>query len=246
MLNKLITDTELRAHSFRTGSKTYPVPAQYTLTPAARDFIKEQGITLVESSAGMSRAPIPMRDGKPVYVLAESGAETTEKGEFLTHLRQNVLVPKTHPRIVLRGKLDSLQGEIILLQTLAAKERNTALQQELGEILTFTRSILGAEVKEEPMPPFFLLGMDSAALRHASHCVEEVFGIPHPIPDCSFGETAARLNCLRAAVRETELAAAAAFSQGERTDLIEALNRLSSAIYILFCKTVSGKGGNRP
>ena len=58
------------------------------------------------------------------------------------------------------------------------------------------------------------------------------------------GETAARLNCLRAQVREVELSAMHAFPHGERNDLIEGLNRLSSAVYILFCKTVSAKGGN--
>ena len=47
----------------------------------------------------------------------------------------------------------------------------------------------------------------------------------------------ARLNRLRALTRETELAAVAAFQDREgrptRTDILRALNRMSSLIYIL-------------
>ena len=236
----ILTDAALRAHFFRTREKTYPLSAGCILTPAARDFAKEQGITFVAQS--MSRAPIPVRGGKPVYIIAETGEETTEKGELLTHLHDNVLVPKTHPRIAFRGQLDRLQAQIILLQTLTDCP---TLKARLGELLSCTRAILGAEVKGEPLPPFTLFGMDSASLRRASHHVEEVFGIPHPIPDHTMGEVPARLNLLRTSVRETELAALRAFPKGERTDIVEALNRLSSAVYILFCQTVSQKGGTK-
>lgn len=243
----ILTDTELRAHFFRTGSTTYPLPAGCILTPAARDFIKERGITLLSGPKGMSMSPVPLRGGKPVYVKAESGEELSEKPEELTHLHGNVLVPKTHPRIALRGRLDALQAEIILLQSLSPCP---ALTRDLGEVLAFCRAILGAEVKEEPLSPISLLGMDSGQLRRASHHTQEVFGIPHPIPSYEMGELAARLNLLRTQVREAELSAARAFPAGERKDLIEGLNRLSSAIYILFCRKVSGwyeqQGGDGP
>ena len=54
------------------------------------------------------------------------------------------------------------------------------------------------------------------------------------------GESVLTLNLLRAQVREAEISAAKAFNE-ERTDIIEALNRLSSAVYILECKTISGR-----
>lgn len=237
----ILTDAALRAHFFRTRERTYSLPAGCIPTPAARDFAKEQGITFVDALQGMSMSPVPEKHGKAVYVNAETGEELLTKPEELTHLHGNVLVPKTHQRIAFRGKLDSLQGEIILLQTLTQCPK---LRQDLGEILSFTRAILGAEVKDEPLPAIALLGMDSASLRRTSHRVQEVFGMPHPIPSYEMGEVAARLNLLRAHVREVELSAANAFPEGERNDLIEGLNRLSSAIYILFCKTV--KGGTNP
>jgi ethanolamine utilization cobalamin adenosyltransferase len=56
------------------------------------------------------------------------------------------------------------------------------------------------------------------------------------------GPLAARLNLLRTKVREAELLAVRVFGPGEdeREDLILAMNRLSSALYWLFCKEISG------
>ena len=242
MRPKLLTDAELRAHFFRTHSKTYPLPADTILTPAARDFVKEQGINLVPAGNSMSMSPIPKKGGKPVYVEAATGRELTEKPETMTHLRGNLLVPKTHPRIAFRGKLDSLQAQIIALQVRCKDE--PALLRDLGELLSACRAILGAEVKEEPLPPLRILGMDSGELRRCSHQVKEVYGIGHPVPSYEMGPICAQLNLLRTQVRETELSAARAFEKGDstfdRADLIEGLNRLSSAVYILFCRKVSG------
>jgi ethanolamine utilization cobalamin adenosyltransferase len=58
------------------------------------------------------------------------------------------------------------------------------------------------------------------------------------------GPLAARLNLLRTRVREAELLAVRVFGPGEdgRDDLILAMNRLSSALYWLFCRLVSGGG----
>ena len=58
------------------------------------------------------------------------------------------------------------------------------------------------------------------------------------------GELALRLNTIRAQVREAELAAAAAFEypgEAPREDIIRELNRLSSGVYILFCRLLAGK-----
>ena len=57
------------------------------------------------------------------------------------------------------------------------------------------------------------------------------------------GRLCASLNELRTQVRETELCAVNAFAQDGpdgRLDIIEGLNRLSSCVYILFCRTAAG------
>ena len=88
-----------------------------------------------------------------------------------------------------------------------------------------------------------LLGMDSAQIRRVSHNVKEHIGINHPIPTYKMGKLCAGLNELRTQVRETELYAVNAFeseSPDARNDIIEGLNRLSSCVYILFCRLAAG------
>ena len=58
------------------------------------------------------------------------------------------------------------------------------------------------------------------------------------------GSTYAWLNKLRASVRETEVAAVSAFKDKrrmERKDIVEELNRLSSALHIMMLKYLSGE-----
>ena len=65
------------------------------------------------------------------------------------------------------------------------------------------------------------------------------------------GRMAAELNRLRAKVREAELSAARAFMTAEgvveRPDIIRNLNRLSSGVYIVFCRWLAGyyEGGRK-
>ena len=69
-----------------------------------------------------------------------------EKPEHMTHLYGDVLVPKNHPRILLRGKMDTLESELILCQ-LADK----SLEGPVGEILGLARQIIRCEVLGEPL-----------------------------------------------------------------------------------------------
>ena len=112
--------------------------------------------------------------------------------------------------------------------------------EDLEELLDYTRRILAAEVKEEALEELRLLGMDSAGIRYASHRVKESVGIDHPVPDHRMGRTCVLLNLLRTRVRECELSAVRAFQQEDgscgRKDIVEGLNRLSSCVYILFCR----------
>ena len=97
-------------------------------------------------SGTMSRSPVPMHGGRPVYVDAASGRSMTEKPEEMTHLNGNLLVPKTHPRIAFRGMLDSLSAEILCMQEGAWSSGNHALVEALQAVLDYIRAILGAEV----------------------------------------------------------------------------------------------------
>ena len=159
-----------------------------------------------------------------------------KKPEHMTSLYGNILVPKTHGRIVFRGLVDTLQAEVIEAQVLASGLGEMEFCGKLGEILDFLRALMAAEVKETPLPPPFLFGMDAEEIHRLSH---EVFisnakGKP-VLPDYTHGPLAARLNTLRARTREVELCSVKVFGDN-REDIILALNRLSSALWWLTCQ----------
>ena len=242
----ILTDVELRAHWYRTQDRCYTVAPGTYVTPAAQDFIREHQIQLHFAAPvpeNMTVTPIPVRAGKAKYVDYATGAALDHKPEHMTHLRGNLLVSKKHPRIVFRGRLDSLMAQIISIQTAAAEEGKEKLAQELEELLGYLRLMLAAEVKDDPLEPIRLLGMDSSQIRQCSHHVKEHIGIDHPIPHYKMGKLCASLNELRTQVRETELIAVNAFeydTPDARGDIIEGLNRLSSCVYILFCRAAAG------
>ena len=249
--SKILTDIELRAHWYRTQDKCYTVEPGAYVTPAARDFIREHQIQLhfaAPSSCGktMTVTPIPVQGGKAKYIDYATGEPLAEKAENMTHIRGNLLVGKQHPRIALRGKLDSLMARVMSVQLVAQELGAAKVCEELEELLAYLRAMLAAEVKDESLQPINLLGMNSEEIRRCSHYVKEHIGIDHPIPSYRMGRLCVMLNELRTQVRETELCAVNAFAQEEgnaHQDIIEGLNRLSSCVYILFCRAVAGQYG---
>lgn len=245
----ILTENDLRSHPPAPGARQYQVEEGTFVTESARSWLEKRDIQLVilpkgRMCGGMSRTPLPDR-GSRTYLDAATGLPLgREKPEEMTHLRGNLLVKKSSPRIAFRGKLDSLEAAILEAQALAHRQNAPAVRDGLGEVLEQVHLVLGAEVKDQPLGEVPILGMDQARLRQVSHNVKGAFGIDHPIPSWEMGELALRLNTLRTQVRETELAAAVAFeAPGEtpRPDIIRALNRLSSAVYILFCKLLAEK-----
>jgi ethanolamine utilization protein EutL len=176
---------------------------------------------------------------------AVSGETFSDKPEHLTHLVDDQsLVPKTHPRMDLRGKLDLLEGHLLDAQVAADLAGAPALVGELEEALALVRRIVGAEVTGKDLGAWTLLGLDAPGLRHAAHHTWELFGVPFMYPSVRHGAPVARLYLARAQAREAERALLVALppaSAETRPDLLLALNRLSSALYVMTCKYVSGR-----
>jgi ethanolamine utilization cobalamin adenosyltransferase len=181
-----------------------------------------------------------------IYVNDEI-MKSGKKPEHITSLSGDRMVSKTHGRIAFRGVIDTLEAEVIEAQVLASRPGEPeAFRACLGEILEYLRAIMAAEVKETPLQPPFLFGMDAETIHRQSHDTSGNFGAT--LPDHTQGPLAARLNTLRAKVREAELLAVRVFGpEGEphaedhvqRGDIILALNRLSSALWWLFCRYIS-------
>jgi ethanolamine utilization protein EutL len=181
------------------------------------------------------------------YRVLATGEPLDEKPEHLTHLVDDQsLVPKTHPRMHLRGQLDLLEGYLLDAQVAADAAGAGGLVGDLEEALALVRRVVGAEVTGKPLGAFSLMGMDAARLRHASHHTYELYGVPFMFPSVRHGAPVARTYLARAMAREAERALYAALP--ERTDLLLALNRLSSALYVMTCKYVGGRydAGRRP
>jgi ethanolamine utilization cobalamin adenosyltransferase len=159
-----------------------------------------------------------------------------EQQEHMTSLSGKTVVKKASPRIEFRGRLDSLDAFVVVVQLLAKNEKVPALIEELEEVRSRLHEIISCEVTDKPCADLSLWGLSSDAIRDRSHHPEKYFGIGHILPHHTMGIVAATLNHLRTQVRETELSACRAFdgeASPERPDIIKALNRLSGAVYIL-------------
>ena len=199
------------------------------LTSSARDFLSRERIEI-----------LPAEQAKPERYRLLRGGYLEEKPEHMTHLNGEFLVPKTHPRILFRGKLDTLEAELILCQQAAAH-----LAAPVGEILALARMLIRCDVLEEPVPEGKLCGLTEGEIRKRSHVPQDYYGQPHFMPGAEDGAVIARLNRARCAAREAELAAVAAFSDREgnptRVDILRALNRMSSMLYLLMIQEKSKK-----
>ena len=208
----------------RDGKRVFYLGKGDNLTPSARDWLRREGIEI------LSPAEIPKTYRLP------NGAALTEKPEHYTHLRGDILVPKAHPVIAFRGAMDTLQAQILLAQPVAPE----AIRKDLGEILDLARKIIAWDVLEEPVKTEKLCGLTQQEQRKRSHFPQEYYGVPHFMPEFSDGSAILRLNRCRTAARNAELTAVRAFVDGEgnvtRQDLLTALNRMSSMLYLLMIR----------
>lgn len=217
---RALTELELRRLHTTKGITSYPVPAGTLVTPAALQFARDNGIELKKTGG---------KNAKP---------------EEMTHLMGDKLVPKTHPRIVFRGKVDTLQAQVLAVIIEAGDWSIKGLPADLEAILKYLRILIRAEVTETPLPDLEFRGWNMDEIKARSHYPERYFGIGHLFPASQHGIAVARLNLLRTLCRETELAGVAAFTGSEavrRQDLITGLNRLNSLFYVMMIMIISDK-----
>ncbi len=214
----LFTEEHVRSNlRNRDGKRVFYLGQGDTLTPSARAFLQSQRIEI-----------LPASEAKPKVYKLESGGFLEEKPEHMTCLYGDVLVAKNHPRIIFRGMVDMLESELLL----GIWELDEDVQKPLTELLELARKIIRWDVLNEPAEVEKLYGLTPAEIRQKSHFPQKYFGKPHFMPAPTDGSTLLRLNRLRALARQTEIAAVAAFGD-TRLDLVTALNRMSSLLYIL-------------
>ena len=219
----LFSETEVKANiRNRDGKRVFYLGKGDQLTSGARDFLSRERIPI-----------LPAHQAKPERFRLMSGGFVEQKGEHLTHLNGDVLVPKTHPRIAFRGAMDTLEAELLLCQLVLGEP----WRKQVGEILEFARVLLRCEVLGEPVKQEGLCGLTAGEIRERSHRPPDFYGQAHFMPSVEDGEAILRLNRVRCAARHAELMAVAAFQDREgnptRVDLLQAMNRMSSMIWIM-------------
>lgn len=227
-------------------------------TPAAQQMLNERNITVrwrddkgqvfVEKAALNQEAPQfeqvhPLKSNniRPQNTCILCHSDVVKKPALMTHLNDKQLVPKSHPRILLRGKLDACISYCVVVQC-QMHNQPEILKAFMADIRSYLGQILQSEVMGQPLPPLSLGDFDDSVVHQWSHNPLKHLGHDHMLPEVSYGELVAQLNYLRAQVRELELSAITTFldhsmrlsSDGiDREDIVAGLNRLSSAVYVV-------------
>ncbi len=227
MIEKVITEALLRRQFLNELPETFTLLGGQLLTPAAAQFLNDRKITVVKDK-GVTGTD---------YVAVEDGQKYPVKPEHMTHLIGRQLVPKDHPRIILRGLIDNFQAEVLLLQ----QQVNGTLSIQLQDLFKRAQAILKAEVTGVELEPCDFLGLSETEIRERSHTPQKYFGTGHLDLNAELSSEVLSLNRLRTLIRQVELAAVTAFTHDktvERTDILRALNRLSSVIYVMMLMVV--------
>lgn len=168
-----------------------------------------------------------------------------KKLEVETHLNSDTLVRKSDPRIIFRGKLDSMSSNFILAQRLFKDLGEHDLYEYFNDFHNLIQKMTYADAMLTKIPDITIFNLDEATLREMSHHPKKYFGIPHLFGiDATYSVPVLTLNALRAAVRELELVYITVLDSMGKTECENGfdkyLNRLSSAVYILMCVYASG------
>ena len=255
---KFITEDYLKQYFGMRQNGEIQLEIGTRFTPAAQQMLTEKKITVrwhddkgqvfVETESvdpvtpKFERVhPLKSNNVRPENSCMLCHSNVDEKPSLMTHLDDRVLVPKTHPRILLRGKLDTCISYCVVVQC-AMNKQPEILKCFMADIRSYLGQILQSEVTSQPLPELNLGEFDSTVIHQWSHNPLMHLGHDHMLPDANYGTLVAELNYLRAQIRELELTAITTFldpsmqltSNGvSREDIIAGLNRLSSAVYVV-------------
>jgi ethanolamine utilization cobalamin adenosyltransferase len=235
------------------------LPPGTTLSPAARDFVAHWQIEIVtdgsaEPTNGTARRAATWQQPSRFPVVASEaprcttcGSQVTSKPDRITQLNACHYVDKTHPRIRLRGKLDSLQATALLAAS--RTQGHPEVTAQLGVVAAYCRELVSAEYNERPAALPELDGSDEEAIHKATHDPRGQLGVDHVLPGTDHPELLHWLNLLRCQVREVELMALDAFPSPHNesgASIVHGLNRLSSVVYfveLLLCRDNAERNG---
>lgn len=249
----------------RSGARVH-VPPGAALSPAAADFVQQWSLEVVaDGGAAQTRAAAgddaaspgtgPAWDRPGAFPVTRTeprctacGSVVTDKPDALTQLDACHLAPKTHPRIRLRAALDELQAWALLVASTADASGAAGLADALDSVAAYCRELLAAEYGERPAAALEVAGVDEAGIHADTHDPAGRLGTAHLVPARTDAPVLLQLNLLRCRVRAAEVLALEAFGSPHHAygaSVVHGLNRLSSAVYWLELRHVTG-WGERP
>lgn len=259
---KVLTEAKVRAEVPRSEHpEVYYIEPGYILSPAAREYLmgrqikisngpkpgeESETVTAADEVPPMPAAAPQTKADCAKYVDYTTGACYFEKPVHMTVLYGDVLVAKDHPQILFRGKVESLQAQIILNQAMIAENGGSQkLIDDLNQILVILRNILRSHVLNQPLEVESILGLNPAELEARVKEPLRYYQLEQAgVPDYTRGTQYARLNQLYTQTREVEVAAITALHEGNkytRNDILEVLNRLSSAFRVMMFMQLAGE-----
>lgn len=255
-----ITETALRADFGLAHGSEVHLPQGTRLTPSASQllaerkirvkYISDDGRVFLPDSTEQGTVqkasvhPLTSANQRPGNQCSLCHSAVEHKTELLTLLDNEQLVPKTHPRIALRGKLDTLISQTVWVQTQFAPsfEKYPMLPHALADLRSFMGNLLRCEVTGDELTEISMAELDDDTIHRISHQPLKYLGHDHIVPELKHGANVSLLNVLRALSREAELEACRTFQSQTfgltRPDLVQGLNRLSSALYVLMLMTL--------
>ena len=250
-MNDFITEAWLRAnHTLSEGAEIH-LPAGARLTPSARELLEGRRVRIkYRDPQGRLFVDDDQQQPQPVHGLTSSEAQpqaccelcrqpVAKKPDTLTHLTAEKMVAKSDPRLGFRAALDAAIALAVWLQIELAEP----WQPWLADIRSRLGNIMRADALDEPLAAQAIAGFSEAQLHRFSHRPLRYLGHDHLVPEASHGRDVALLNLLRAKVRETETVAAQVFIsrsfEVRRPDILQALNRLSSTVYVMMILCVA-------
>ena len=254
-----ITESELREYWKNGQGKLPSFPPKTRFSAAALDFIKAHNIHIIHSSSpkepevnqpkaddlattasGWDKpGQFPVVLSGDIPVCQECGQPLHAKPEHMTQIDSGHFAHKTNPRLLLRGRVDSLHAIVMLTASIARRYELPELARHIDTLAAYCREIMSAEYNLRPVMPLIMMSLSEDQIHDASHWPEKYVGIPHIVPGAQDHEVLHWLNMLRSQCREVEIIAIQAFPQSEfdteniGASLARAFNRLSSAVYVL-------------
>lgn len=253
----VLTEDKLKSLYKKEEFKKFIVENGTIITPSARQFFTDKGIEVVKEGSADEKTPVQEKVVEriiekaitPKYI-GLAGESYFEKPEHMTQISGNILVSKNDERIIFRGKLDSLKSKWLILQKEFENYGNEKLNKDMESVTGFIKKIILAEVLDTELEETKVLGETLDKIKEISHNPKKFFGIGHMF-DISVKNSmlVLKLNEMRSNCRECEITGVTAFLTekgiAEKKEILKALNRLSSIIYVMMLKGEKGEYGDR-